>query len=76
MHPFASAAEVGEPAGRVVDARGQPRNRGVLGRLGFAFKPEVQFGADEADQRLQVGGDFDRQALQGQLAERSGDHVA
>lgn len=76
VHLFASAAPMGEPAGRVVDARGEAFQGRVLGRLGFALEAEVELRADEADQGFQVGGDFDRQALQAQLAEGLRDHVA
>lgn len=67
---------MGEPAGRVVDAGWQPFEGWVGRRLGFALEAKVELRADEADQGLQVGGDFDREALQLQVAERLADHVA
>ncbi len=44
-------------------------------RLGLALEAKVELRADEADQGFQVGGDFDREALQLQVAERLADHV-
>lgn len=73
---FTAAPPVGEPAGRVVDASREPFQGGMGCRLEFALEAKVELRADEADQGLQVGGDFDREALQLQVAERLADHVA